>query len=159
MRGGTLRELGDLRIRDLTGHLPSLELGDPFLDLWGHEEGAVVSTCMLLGVVVSMCMLGALGDPFLDSLRLRFCIRPFPQIVLRPRRARRRHRFQTLRLRLKLRQFRLRGGKLRHLVRGELSSLLLTLELGHASLHRRRLFACGGRRLRRCLRLCRTRAR
>ena len=28
-------------------------------DLWGHGEGAVVSTCMLMGVVVSMCMLGA----------------------------------------------------------------------------------------------------
>jgi len=100
-----------------------------------------------------------LGDPFLDSQRLRFCIRPFPQIVPRPRRARRRHRLQPLRLRLQLRQFRLRGGKLRHLVRGELSSLLLALELGHASLHRRGLFACGGRRLRRRLRLCRTRAR
>jgi hypothetical protein len=100
-----------------------------------------------------------LGDPFLDSQRLRFCIRPFPQIVLRPRRARRRHRLQPLRLRLQLRQFRLRGGELRHLVRGELSSLLLALELGHASLHRRGLFACGCRRLRRRLRLCRTRAR
>ena len=50
MQGGTLRELGDLRVRELTGHLPSLELGDPFL----RGRRAVVSACMQGGPSVAI---------------------------------------------------------------------------------------------------------